>query len=86
MTDLLSDQGPPPDLSNTELLMLMYPGCRQEAEVSFIICTYMEMVDREAVNKQKELMVGAVKGVLRAKIEYLSSRAVPELHFPQGWL
>ena len=84
--ELLSDQGPPPDLSNTELLMLMYPRCRQEAEVVFIICTYMEMVDRDAVSKQKELMVGSVKGVLGAKIEHLSSRAVPELHFPLGWL
>ena len=74
--ELLSDQGPSLDLSNTELLMLLYPRCRQEAEVAFIICTYMEMVDREAVNKKKELMVGAVKGVLRAKIEYLSSKAL----------
>ena len=46
----------------------------------------MELVDLDAVSKQKELMVGSVKGVLRAKIEHLSSIAVPELHFPPGWL
>ena len=56
--ELLSDQGPAPALSNTELLMLMYPRCRREAEVIFLLSTYTELVDREAVGKQKELMLG----------------------------
>ena len=84
--ELLSDQGPAPALSNTELIMLMYPRCRQEAEVAFLICTYLELVDRDVTSKQKELLVGTVKGVLRAKIEYLSSRSVPQVHFPLGLL
>ena len=84
--ELLSDQGPAPALSSTELLMLMYPRCRREAEVIFLLSTYTELVDREAVGKQKELMLGTLRGVLRAKADQLGSRAVPEIHFPQGWL
>ena len=40
----------------------MYPRCRREAEVIFLLSTYKEMVDREAVGKQKELMVGTLRG------------------------
>ena len=86
MIELISDQGPAPALSNTELLMLMYPKCRREAEVIFLLSTYTELVDREAVGKQKELMLGTLRGVLRAKAEQLESRAVPVIHFPPGWL
>ena len=66
--------------------MLMYPRCRREAEAAFLLGTYMELVDNEVVGKQKELMVGTVRGVLRAKVEHMASRAVPEIHFPLGWL
>jgi hypothetical protein len=86
LIELLSDQGPLPALSNTELLMPMYPRCRREAEAAFLLGTYMELVDKEMVGKQKELMVGTVRGVLRAKVEQLTSRAVPEIHLPLGWL
>ena len=65
--------------------MLMYPRCRKEAEVIFLLSTYTELVDREAVGKQKELMLGTLRGVLRAKADQLGSRAVPEIHFPPGW-
>ena len=34
-------------------------------------------MDKEVVTKQKELMVGTVGGVLRAKVELMVSRAVP---------
>ena len=86
LIELLSDQGPEPALSNTELLMLMYPRCRREAEVAFLLGTNMELVDTEVVGKQKELMVGTVRGVLRAKVGHNASRAVPEIHLPLGWL
>ena len=82
--ELLSDQGPAPALSNTELLMLMYPRCRREAEVIFLLSTYTELVDRESVGKQKELSLGTLRGVLRAKAEQLGSRAVPEILLPPG--
>ena len=44
--------------------------------------TYMELVDREVIDKQKELLVDTVRGVLGAKIEYIvmASRSVPENH------
>ena len=84
--EMMSDQGPAPDISNTELLMFMYIGCRREAEVTFLLSTYKELVDKEAVGKQKELMLGTLRGVLRAKVEQLRSRAVPDIHFPPGWL
>jgi hypothetical protein len=83
--ELMSDQGPAPPVSNTELIMLMYPKCRKEAEVAFLLCTYMELVDREAIGKQKELMVGTVRGILRAKVEQTKIRAVPQINFPLNW-
>ena len=86
VTELLSDQGPAPLVSNIELLMLMYPKCRRDAEVAFLLCTFMELADREVVSKQKELMVGTVRGVLRAKVEQISSRAAPDINFLPGWL
>ena len=84
--ELLSDQGAAPVVSNTELIILMYPKCRRESETVFLLCTFMELVDREVSGKQKELMVGMVRGVLRAKVEQMSSRAAPDIHFPLGWL
>ena len=69
-----------------ELIMLQYPMCRQEAEVACLLETYMELMDVEVAGKQKELMLGTVKGILRAKLGYLSARAVPEIHLPVVWL
>ena len=66
--------------------MFMYPRCRREAEVIFLLSTFKELVDKEAVGKQKELMLGMLRGVLRAKAEQLGRRAVPKVHFPPGWL
>ena len=86
MIELLSDQGSAPVVTNTELIMLMYPKCRREAQAAFLICTFMELVEREVAGKQKELMMGTVRGVLRAKVEQISSRAAPEILFPLGWL
>ena len=34
--------------------------------------TYMELVDREVIGKQKELLVNTVQGVLGAKKEYIT--------------
>ena len=84
--EMMSDQGTAPHLSNTEQLLFMYPRCRREAEVIFLLSTYTALADSEAVGKQKELMLGTLRGVLGAKAEQLGSRAVPEAHFPPGWL
>ena len=51
--------------------MLMYPKVTQEAETIFLLGTFMELVDREVVGKQKELLVGIVRGVLRAKLAHI---------------
>ena len=48
--------------------MFMYPGCRMEAEVSFLLSIYKELVDREAVGKQKELMVGTLRGATQLAV------------------
>ena len=50
------------------------------------LCTFMELVDREVAGKQKELLVGTLRGVLRAKVEQLANRAVPDINFPPGWI
>ena len=60
LIEVLSDQGPAPALSNTELLMMMYPRCRQEAEAAFLLSTCLELVDKVVLAKQKELMVGTI--------------------------
>ena len=62
--------------------MLMYPNVAQEAETILLLVIFMELVDREVVGKQKELLVGIVKGVFQAKVSQIVSRAAPELHFP----
>ena len=77
--ELLSEQEPAQLLSNTQLIMLMYPRSMREVEAAFLIGTYMDLVDREVVIKQKELMVSTVKGVLRAKVSTLMNRDVPEI-------
>ena len=81
MLELLRDQGRPPDVvSNKDLIMAMFPRCRQEDEVMFLVGTFVELVDREAVLKQKELLVNTVIGVLKNKSEYVMRRAVPQVH------
>ena len=40
--------------------------------------TYVELVDREAVLKEKELLVNTVIGVLQTKTVSARSRAVPQ--------
>ena len=67
LMELLNDQGPVPAPNNHVIVMLMY--YRQEIVVIFILGTYMELVDREVIGKQKELLVETVQGVLGAKIE-----------------
>ena len=48
----------------------------------FILGTFVELVDKEAVIKQKELLVNTVMGVLQRKSEYVRRRAVPQVQLP----
>ena len=66
------------------LELLSDPRSIRVAEVVFLIGTYMELVEKEAVIKQKELLVGTTKGVLKAKVGQMASRAAPEIIFPQA--
>ena len=65
--ELLNDQGSVPAPNTHEIFVLMY--FRKENEVIFILGTYMELVDREVIGKQMELLVETVRGVPGANIE-----------------
>jgi hypothetical protein len=82
MLELLSDQGRPPDITNMDLILAMFPKCRQETECTLILGTFVELVDKETVLKGKDLLVNTVKGVLRNKLECMQTRAVPQVHLP----
>jgi hypothetical protein len=86
MIELLSDQGRPPDPSNMDFILQMYPSCRKEGECSFLLGTYLEQVHREVVLKDKELLVNNMKGVLRSRLTENRNRAVPDVFIPQNWL
>ena len=38
--EMMSDQGPALTISTIEMLMFMYPVCRREAEVFFLLSIY----------------------------------------------
>ena len=80
MVGLLSGPGPPPVLSNIMIIMAMFPKHMQETECMFLLGTYIELVDRESVSKQKELLVNTLLGVLKTKAQYVRSRSVPQFH------
>ena len=46
---LLRDQGRPPDTSNMDFILAMFPKSRQEAECILILGTFVELVDKETV-------------------------------------
>ena len=54
--------------------MAVFPKCMQETECLFLLGNYMQLVD-----KQKELLVDTLRGVLEAKLETVKTRAVPKL-------
>ena len=83
MLELMRDQGGrPPDISNMDWILAMFPKCKQEAEVMLLLATFIELVDKEAVLKQKEVLVSTVIGVLKNKTEFIQRRAVPQVQLP----
>ena len=62
-------------MTNTDILLAKFPKGRQENECTLLLGTYVELVDREAVVKQKELLVNTVIGVLQTR----SVSAVPQV-------
>ena len=76
--DFLTDQGRPPDMSNSDILLAKFQKGRQEDECTLLLGTYVELVDREVALKQEELLVNTVIGTLKTKTESARSRAVPQ--------
>ena len=76
---LLSRLGPAPVVSDEDIILAMFPKCMQETECLFLLGNYMQLVDKEVVAKQKELLVDTLRGVLEAKLETVKTRAVPKL-------
>ena len=66
-------------VSNPDILLARFPKDRQEDECTFLLGTYVELVDREVVLKEKELLVDTLIGVLRTKTVSARSRAVPQV-------
>ena len=52
-----------------DFILAMFPKSRQEAEYILLLGTFDQLVDRETVLKQKELLVNTVIGVLKNKSE-----------------
>jgi hypothetical protein len=77
--EFLSDQGRPPDIDNIDIILAQFPKGRQESECILLLGTYLELVDKEVIMKQKELLVNTVIGVLTTKAEYVRRRAVPQV-------
>ena len=80
MVQFLTEQGRPPNLSNPGLLLARFPKGSQEDECTLLLGTYVEIVDREVVIKEKELLVNTLIGVLITKTESARIRAVPRIH------
>ena len=77
--ELLSRLGTAPVVSDEDIILAMFPKCMQETECLFLLGNYMQLVDKEVVAKQKELLVDTLRGVLEAKLETVKTRAVPKL-------
>ena len=78
--ELLARTGPPPIVTNEDIILAQFHKCTQETEILFILGNYIELVDKDVVNKQKELQVDSMQGVLEAKIQFVKARAVPQLY------
>ena len=66
-------------MTNTDILLARFPKGRQENECTLLLGTYVELVDREAVVKQKELLVNTVIGVLQTRSVGARNRVVPQV-------
>ena len=65
-----------------DFILAMFPKSKHEAECTLILRTFVELVDREIVLKNKDLLVNTVMGVLRNKLESMQRRAVPQVNLP----
>ena len=77
MLEFLTDQGQPQDISDTNIILAKFHKVRQDAELMLLLGTFIELVDREVILEQKELLVNTVIGVIKNKAEYVRRRVVP---------
>ena len=82
LLQMLTFPGRPPDISDSDFIMAMFPRSRHEDECIFLVGTFVELVDREVMSKEKDLLVNTVIGVLKARTEYARSRSVPQVNIP----
>ena len=64
--------------------MLMYPKCRQEVELTFLLGTFLELVDKEVLRKQKELLVNTLRPLLMAFFFFSFFLSPPVTFLPKG--
>ena len=63
-------------ITNLELILLQYPKDTMEKECVWLLGNYVEVVDRQAVSKNKKVKLDQLKGTLRSRLQAMSSRAV----------
>lgn len=59
-----------------EFILLQFPRDTREAECVWLIGNYVEVVDSTVMSKGKKLTVDHLRGVLRSRLQAMSSRAV----------
>ena len=67
-------------VSNSELILAVFPKTRQENEAVFFLSNYLLLVDSEVVTKKRELLTETLKGFIEAKLQAVVTRAVPQIH------
>ena len=75
--ELVLDLRPPVVISNNDIIMAQFPKCRQEVECMFILGTFLELVDKEIVSNQKDLLLDSLVGVMQTRMMQIRRRAVP---------
>ena len=70
------------DISNSDILLARFAKCRQGVECTLLVGTYVELVDRKVVLKQKELLVNTEIGVIKTKTDSARRRAVLQADIP----
>ena len=62
--------------TSEEFLLLQYPKDTLDDGCHWLIGNYVEIVDSLAVAKNKKLKVDQLRGILRGRLQGMSSRAV----------
>ena len=68
--------------SNLDFILLQFPKDSKETECVWLLGNYVEFVESNIVSKNKTVKVDHFKGVLRSRLQEMSSRSVvrPQFH------